>query len=206
MNRILRTLALSLAAALLTTSAAVAAPGNGQGKGQGHQQTQTDQLHECFYDDGERAGTARFTGTDDLWPPNHKYRDATAVWATDDADDSFMGMYDATHNQLDAEGNEMNGSGNTQDDIIDDAENSGVLNSEAYGNPQVVNFQIRAERSGRDKAGRTYTITGDWTITDDEDASRQADCAFEFSIHVPHDQGKRQNGKAAAAVAAATAL
>jgi hypothetical protein len=186
-----RLIAACLGVLLLIPATASAAPKDG--KGQGHQQTETNQAQDCFYDSGELAGTASFSGTNDLWPPNHKYRDATAVWQTADPEDDFVGMYSATHNQFNEDGTEFNGAGNTSDDIVDDAgQNSGVLMSDDAGT-DTADYQIRAERAGTDQDGRTYSITGDWTITDSNGDEGSTTCDFEFFVYVPHDQGNRNN-------------
>ncbi len=85
---------------------------------------------------------------DTLWPANHKYVDVTAtVVAADNYEPTpVVTLISVTSSEDDNYG----GTGSTEDDIliIDD-----------------FTFQLRAERSGRNKDGRVYTVT--YQVEDD---------------------------------------
>lgn len=116
----------------------------------------------------------RFTAPEELWPPNHKYRDV-AIIADGNDDDmvtvEVMGMHDEV-----VDGEELNGSGNTGDDV-----SPAAATDMGTGSAETAH-QIRGERSGRGD-GRTYTF--DVLATFDEE-----DCPAQFTAFVPHDQGK----------------
>ncbi|MEN8173854.1 MAG: nuclease, partial [Chloroflexota bacterium] len=82
-----------------------------------------------------------------LWPANHKYVDVTAtVVATDNFDPNpTVVLLSVTSSEAD----EGLGDGDFPDDIV-------ILDE--------YTFQIRAERSGKDGEGRTYTFT--YQVTD----------------------------------------
>lgn len=138
------------------------------------------------------VGVTSYAGPLELWPPNHKYDQGTLTVTATDADDTVNATFTALHDQYitDAttgEAVELNGSGNTGDDIVPAAgEIAGT------GTASQV-FDIRSERSGRVLEGRTYTISGTATFTDDLTADGSSSplgssCDFEFNITVPHDQ------------------
>jgi hypothetical protein len=151
---------------------------------------------ECVDDaTGHKAGDITYTGPLSMWPPNHKYEGATLTATAVDPEDAVNMTFTATHNQYLPDGSELNGSGNTANDITPQAgsvEGTGVA-SQA--------FQIRSERSGREQEGRVYTISGTATFTDDltpDGSSRTitgTSCDFEFTITVPHDQGHGNKGR-----------
>lgn len=142
---------------------------------------------------GINVGDETYAGPLELWPPNHKYDQGTLTITANDAEDSVTATFTATHDQFvtDAttgEAVEMNGSGHTGDDITPAA-------GELAGTGTVSQvFDIRSERSGRVLEGRTYTIAGTATFTDDLVADGSArpvtgtSCDFSFEITVPHDQ------------------
>jgi hypothetical protein len=153
------------------------------------------ETQECEDDVFGNVGDETYTGPLALWPPNHKYDQGTLTVTATDPEDSVNVVFTAVHDQFvtDAETGEaveINGSGNTTDDITPAA---GELNG--TGSVSQV-FDIRSERSGRVMEGRTYTISGTATFTDDLVADGSAapftgsSCDFEFNITVPHDQGK----------------
>jgi hypothetical protein len=142
------------------------------------------------------VGDETYSGPLELWPPNHKYDQGTLTVTAVDPEDGVNVVFTAGHDQFvtDAESGqavEMNGSGNTSDDITPAA---GELNGTGVVS-QV--FDIRSERSGRALEGRTYTIEGTATFTDDlpapDGSAREVtgtSCDFAFYITVPHDQGQ----------------
>jgi hypothetical protein len=148
---------------------------------------------ECDDDVLGNVGDITYSGPLSLWPPNHKYDQGTLTATANDAEDTVNIVFTATHDQFvtDAESgqvSEMNGTGNTTNDIspaAGDITGTGTVS-------QV--FDIRSERSGRALEGRTYTIDGTATYTDDLVADGSSSplgtsCDFTFTIVVPHDQG-----------------
>lgn len=139
-------------------------------------------------------------GTDDtitfhaptaLWPPNHKYYTDITVTYTDASGDSVDLTTAGTHDGYDADtGTETNGSGNTADDIrSDDAEATATPEStdqrpvvnEAGSGSVTTDWDARAERSGRIKEGRVYTLSAQGMSGDGEE------CSGSITMRVPHD-------------------
>jgi len=143
--------------------------------------------------------TLTFHAPSDLWPPNHKYYDDITVTFTDASGDRVDLTTTGTHDGYDGDtGTEMNGSGNTADDITSDDEQAAIVKGEGEdGNPNVVategdddgsvttDWDARAERSGRIKEGRTYTLSATGTSADDDPA-----CSGSITMRVPHDMRK----------------
>ena len=140
---------------------------------------------DCLDQFGQKQGTFTYDGPLSVWPPNHKYVTAT-ITLTEAADadplDDVTVAATGTHDQILEDGSELNGSGNTDPatDVLPGAPGAGT-------NEASTTVQFRAERSGRDKTGRTYTFTA--TGTTDSGAS---ECRpVNFTAVVPHDQGTR---------------
>ena len=124
-----------------------------------------------------------------LWPPNHKYYEDIHVVANDTDGNTITLLSTGTHDQYTGT-DEENGSGNTLNDArVADGEGggadpSGTATVPAWsetGNGHVdTQWWVRAERSGREVAGRTYTISGTATFTD-------GSCSISAKILVPHD-------------------
>ena len=134
--------------------------------------------NECG--DGEGGHTVTWTPTT-VWPPNHKYQDVTITY-TDSSEDHQLTLAatSATHDQYDAEGNELNGAGNTDEDV--------VLPADAATGTESVSVIVRArgERSGRDKTGRVYTV--DYTANSvNADGETDNTCDGQITVTVPHD-------------------
>lgn len=127
-------------------------------------------------DDG--TNTITYVGPVSMWPPNHKMRDWNIV-ATDSSGDDAVTLFTViTSSQPD---NGV-GDGNTENDSVSDSSSADV----AMGTPSAENAgQVRSERSGPDKAGRTYTLTSTATFDNGETT-----CTEQFFVTVPHDQGK----------------
>jgi hypothetical protein len=167
-----------------------------------------NQVVECTDDDGTVVGTISYDGPAAMWPPNHK--DVTAaVWATstDDGDEATLtgtALHDqaTSDTELDHNGDgEVDGSGHTP--VATDAQPAAFsVSGTPTAGPQEIT--MRAERSGRVKDGRTYTIA--WTATfedSDNDGSvndadglqdsppdptvNREECSGDFTVHVPHD-------------------
>ncbi len=188
----MRSLRLLLALALVTGAFASVASARG---GDNPKEVRGSSTQEC--DDANpvigNVGDITYAGPLEMWPPNHKYDQGTLTATANDPADTVNIVFTATHDQFvtDAESGEvteMNGSGNTTDDITPaagDVTGTGTVS-------QV--FDIRSERSGRSFDGRTYSIDGTVTFTDDLAADGSASplgtsCDFLFTITVPHDQG-----------------
>lgn len=130
----------------------------------------------------------------DLWPPNHKYYDDITVTYTDAEGDSVTLTSDGTHDGYDGDtGTETNGSGNTGDDITsDDAEATDGPDStsthpvavESGDGTVTTDWDARAERSGRIKEGRNYTLHAIGESSDGDS------CEGSVVMHVPHDMRK----------------
>lgn len=135
-----------------------------------------------------------FHAPSDLWPPNHKYYEDVWVRYIDAEGDEVTLTSDGTHDGYDGDtGDEVNGSGNTADDIrSDDAEAvDGPDSTETHpvavetGTGTVTtDWDVRAERSGRIKEGRTYTLHA---IGESSDGDT---CDGAVTMRVPHDMRK----------------
>ena len=151
-----------------------------------------DTVFEC---DGS---TLTFDAPPALWPPNHKYYDdITVTYTDDDSTDEVSLTSDGTHDGYDGDtGTETNGSGNTADDITSDDEDATVTQGtdDESNTPNVVatetgtgsvttDWDARAERSGRIKEGRVYTLHAVGT-------SPGSSCEGAVTMRVPHDMRK----------------
>ena len=182
----------ALAGVLLITaslSAAAAASVTSDGGGNGHRIRYGTVTQRCTDAAGGPAGTITYTGPLYLWPPNHKYHSGLVTVTEEDSGDMLGFKAMATHDQYMPNGDELNGSGNTVDDITPAATMKSGTGSASQP------YEIRSERSGRDKTGRVYTIEVEARFSDsDMDASSQdnpmAPCEASFEIFVPHDQGQ----------------
>ncbi len=104
---------------------------------------------------------------DELWPPNHRLVDVTAlVTATDDCSQPAVELVDVVSDEPD----NANGDGDTVDDIQGD--DPGTADFE---------FQLRAERSGLG-SGRTYTAT---YLATDSSGNQASASGIAFT---PHDK------------------
>ena len=181
----------ALAAALVAgTTGATAA---GEHANDGPKSKNGTQTADCRDSLGQKQGTFTYDGPLSVWPPNHKYVTATITLVEDaDADplDDVTVAATGTHDQLLEDGSEMNGAGNTDPatDVVPGAPGAGTGSA-------ATTVRFRAERSGRDKTGRTYTFTA--TGTTDSGAS---ECQpVSFTALVPHDQGTRSGSSKATA-------
>ena len=134
-----------------------------------------------------------FHAPTNLWPPNHKYYDDITVTYADAEGDTVELTTDGTHDGYDGDtGAETNGSGNTADDITsDDAQATDGPDStsqhpvavETGKGTVTTDWDARAERSGRIKEGRNYTLHA----IGESDGST---CDGSVVMHVPHDMRK----------------
>ena len=101
-----------------------------------------------------------FNGKQSLWPPNHKYSNYSVTATNDEPGTDIRLTLTGRSSQWITDDNgdpvdEYNGSGNTPF-LTDISPNP----AQGVGTDSVtVNQSVRAERSGRDLGGRTYTIT-----------------------------------------------
>ena len=160
-----------IAAASFALVAPVIAGGKGEAVGQKYPTSQNT-VHDCGDD-----RTITFAGPATLWPPNHKYFEAV-ITATGDGDDQVTIESAGTHDEYTAsesgEQTEMQGAGNTADDVNPAADADG-----GHGNVASVTQSIRSERSGQGD-GREYTFSVIATFDDET-------CTAEFTSNVPHD-------------------
>lgn len=131
------------------------------------------------------GGTVTYDGPEWMWPPNHKYRDLTVTAQADDSSDNVELATEGTHDEYadpDSHTDEMNGSGNTGDDI------SPFADADSGTGTAQTQHSVRSERSGRGD-GRTYTLTYEAQFGDGEP------CVGEFTLEVPHDMGNGAQNK-----------
>lgn len=158
----------------------------------------------CENTAGPTGDTITFGGSDYLWPPNHKYRPVSVTATSGGGATGLQNTVELTtaitHNQYAdevARTGEDNGTGNTDDDatpFVIPADYAERSNTNAH--------QIRGERAGGDKAGRTYTITAAARFGTREETTgvflvdSTRNCSASFTVYVPHDQsGKTTTSK-----------
>src|SRR4051812_33221103 len=99
--------------------AAVAAAGSATAASNNDKTTPDGTLTADCPSMGQKQGTITYTGPLTLWPPNHKYRTGTFTVYDQDAPidetltDGTMISVTGTHDEILADGSEMNGAGNT---------------------------------------------------------------------------------------------
>lgn len=131
------------------------------------------------------GGTVTYNGPAWMWPPNHKYRGLTVTAQADDSGDNVELATEGSHDEYadpDSHTDEMNGSGNTADDI------SPFADSDTGAGSAQTQHSVRSERSGRGD-GRTYTITYEAQFGDG------SPCVGDFTLEVPHDMGDGAENK-----------
>jgi hypothetical protein len=137
-------------------------------------------------------GTVTWSPTT-LWPPNHKMQTITINYTDNDGDgDSIsitVGMI--SDDQAASDGsNEMNGSGQPTDKQGLDWAGTGNSGSATDPGTATTTAQVRAERSGRDKTGRTYSIQV--MCSDMGGSNNEMEMqTVTLLVTVPHDQGHR---------------
>lgn len=167
----------SLVVGLMIVGPTIATPPNGHPNGKHGSDTTTTE--EC---DG---GTVTYAGPETMWPPNHKPRDLTVTAEAEDESDNVELATEGTHDEYadpEARTGEMNGSGNTDNDIepfMDADMGTGVAQTA---------HAVLAERSGRGD-GRTYTLLYEAQFGTGEP------CLGSFEITVPHSQGASAENK-----------
>src|SRR3954470_22525776 len=124
-------------------------------------------------------GTIAFTGSPTLWPPNHKFRDYS-ITATSTVPVDQVTLDSAVANSDVVDGEELNGTGNTATDVTNNPGTDSGTGS------ATVEHQVRGERSGHSKAGRTYTFSETATF-----GMGAIPCSTMFTVTVPHDQSSK---------------
>jgi len=151
--------------------------------------------HDCTDDRGSGGGmqtddlnsdhdTIAFSGPTVLWPPNHKYRTVT-ITATDvdglvDPGDGVTLNTTATSDQPDV------GLGSGGPKHANDATPATQTTMGTEVVTQTV--QLRGERAGKLKSGRTYTLTTT-AMFDNPGSANMDQCHATFTVTVPHDMG-----------------
>lgn len=135
-----------------------------------------------------------------LWPPNHKMQTVSITYtapATTPADPQLdttkITVTGIVDNQANTDGTgEAPGSGAPTD--VQGLDWSGIGNnaSSAEGSPATTSVQVRSERSGLFKSGRTYTITvmcSESTAGAPMSTDPNGNGMATLNVTVPHDQG-----------------
>ena len=121
-----------------------------------------------------------------LWPPNHKLKtiDISYVETTPDADTLSLTINSITDNELGQDpgtSGTPDGCGPSDADWVFDS--TPVTNTDP--NVAATTVQVRAERCGNDKAGRTYTINLTCATADDPTG-----VTIDVPVVVPHNHPK----------------
>ena len=139
-------------------------------------------------------GTVTWSPTT-LWPPNHKMQTVSISYvapADNPGDTTTITVGTISDDQSAADGSgELNGSGNPNEGL--DWGGSGNHATSPEGSPADTTATVRAERSGTDKTGRTYSINV--MCTEQDGTTMMADPngsgMATLTVTVPHDQGHR---------------
>jgi hypothetical protein len=140
-------------------------------------------------------GTVSWTPTT-VWPPNHKMQTVTISYTADSdvpGDQSTIAVGMITDDQAASDGSdELNGSGQPTDQQGLDWAGTGNTGSADEGAPATTTAQVRAERSGHDQTGRTYSIQ---VMCGENDGGAAPVNPAEqgmatITVTVPHDQGQ----------------
>lgn len=140
-------------------------------------------------------GTVSWSPTS-IWPPNHKMKTVTINYTApadnpDTADTTTITVDSVVDDQAGADGSgELNGSGQPTDQQGLDWGGVGNSATSAEGQTATTTAQVRAERSGLVKAGRTYTITVSCSEQTGGTVPNPMDSGMAtLTVTVPHDQG-----------------
>lgn len=129
-----------------------------------------------------------------VWPPNHKLVPVTISWTENssspaDSDSNTLTVTGITSTGIDSTGPGTNGgTGQPSSKQGPDYTGVGATDTAADGSPATVTVDVRAERPGTDKAGRTYTI-------DLKCQSGNEPAGMSMAVvTVPHDMGNNTSG------------
>lgn len=140
-------------------------------------------------------GTVTWTPST-LWAPNHKlqtidiYYTAPADNPALPGDQTTITVGAITDDQAAQDGSdELQGSGQPTDKQGLDWAGTGNSASSDEGSPAHTTAQVRAERSGTDQTGRTYSIQVMCSETNNGVPQPQDSGTATVTVTVPHDQG-----------------
>jgi hypothetical protein len=123
-----------------------------------------------------------------LWPPDHKMQTITIQYSDTDSDGDSIKITVGTisDNQV-VGGEELNGSGAPTS--VQGPDWSGTGNNASASDPgtATTTAEVRAERSGTDKAGRTYSIQVMCNENGPTELNQSGTATL--TVFVPHDQG-----------------
>jgi hypothetical protein len=123
-----------------------------------------------------------------LWPPNHKLNTIDIYYTDDDGDGDMTTVEVTGFDSSDGVGDdEINGSGNTDPDVVPGAPGTATDPEAAH-----TTADVRAERSGHSKDGRTYTLDVQCTDSGGSDMEMESE-TVPITVTVPHDQGNHGN-------------
>ena len=151
------------------------AAGGGNGSDNGIHDTKRSQREYC---NDEKTRWIEYQGPTSIWPPNHKMRNYTIVAHDDEGGNVTLATFTSSSQVANGTGD-----GNTDTDYVDTTPVGADMGQGEARNTG----QIRGERSGNDKAGRTYTMDSTATWSD------MSTCNRKFTAHVPHDQRDQAN-------------
>ncbi len=133
-------------------------------------------------------GTVTWSPTS-LWPPNHKMQTITINYSDTDNDGDMIGIMvgPISDNQASSDGSdELKGSGQPTGSQGLDWSGTGNMATANDPGTATTTAQVRAERSGTSKDGRTYTIQ----VTCADMGGNENDMqTVNLTVFVPHDQG-----------------
>ena len=135
-------------------------------------------------------GTVTWSPTN-LWPPNHKMQTISIGYTDNDNDGDMTGVMVGmiSDNQSSADGsNELRGSGQPTDKQGLDWSGTGNMAMGSDPGTATTTAQVRAERSGRDKSGRVYTIAVMCSDMGGSNMEMEMQ-TVNITVTVPHDQG-----------------
>jgi hypothetical protein len=120
-----------------------------------------------------------------IWPPNHKLVPVTISWTENSSSPADNDSNTLKVTGITSTGPDGPGSGSGQPTAKQGPDFTGVGNSATApdGTPATVTVDVRAERAGTDKAGRTYTIQLSCQSGSEPAGSSMA------VVTVPHDMG-----------------
>ena len=119
-----------------------------------------------------------------VWPPNHKLVTVTLSWNETDLLTTDTNTLTVTGIQ--SVGVDSRGAGQPSAKQGPDYTGVGNSGSAPDGSPATTTVQVRAERSGTDKAGRQYVISLSCHSPDD-----LVDGTTMVTVSVPHDMGNK---------------
>lgn len=127
-----------------------------------------------------------------VWPPNHKLVTVSLAW-NENSSDNDGDTNTLTVDNITSMGVDDKGAGQPSSKQGPDFTGVGNSGSASDGRPAQTTVQVRAERSGTDRAGRTYKI--DVTCHSPDDPMDGMASAI---VTVPHDMGNHSGSSSGA--------